>query len=423
MDTRASSRLEDADGAPDDVVDQLSVPATGPSNSSATAPNERSRLADEEAALVSRLADLQRTERMALLRRKVVEWEAREAAGFPEGQAEPPRVVGEAPAPSIEPTASTSSASNRRPRVDDNSDDESADEAPPSHKRRQYDINLHIPDPARYAGRSYREYTAYIRSCEQRFEARPYEFGTDKARALYVKAWSEGEAQDSLYRRLEGADTTPTWEELKMFLRGLVSPVAQRLQDAARAYHGAKQRKDQTINSFITYVEGLEETMPAISDINRVTHLKQALRDEIVLEILAGSDQPITRKQLIEAAQRAEQVHRLRGRAQRDDRIPYRGAQPATGQQSPRFVPTTPRPPVREPARRSWVAPESKGRDNQNRSQVNRMPVNNRLQQGNDSAPTTRDKSKDSCRHCGKLGHWEKDCWQKNGGRPGQAKA
>ena len=68
VDTQASSRLEDADGAPDDVVNQLSVPATGPSNLSATAPNERTQLADKEAALVSRLADLQQTEQMALLR-------------------------------------------------------------------------------------------------------------------------------------------------------------------------------------------------------------------------------------------------------------------------------------------------------------------------------------------------------------------
>ena len=99
-----------------------------------------------------------------------------------------------------------------------------------------------------------------------------------------------------LYWRLDRANTTPTWEELKTFLQDLVSPVAQRLQDAARAYHGVKQRKDQTNNSFITYVEELEETMPAISDIDWVTHLKQALRDNIVLKILAKSDQLITRK-------------------------------------------------------------------------------------------------------------------------------
>ena len=208
VDTRASSCLENAK---DDTVDQLSVPTAGPSNLPATAQVERNQLAiDEatrnqlavkEATLAIHLADLQQSERVDLLRQSIAEMEARKAARSLGSRSEPQQVAGNAPAPPIELTASTSLASNRRPR-DESDDMESAGQSPPSHKRQQYDINLHIPFTTRYAGRSYREYTAYIRSCEQCFEARPHEFYTDRARALFVKAWSKGNAQDAIYRRL-----------------------------------------------------------------------------------------------------------------------------------------------------------------------------------------------------------------------------
>ena len=56
VDKQASSCIKDTKGAPDNVVDQLSVPVSGPSNLSATAQDKRNRLADKEAALVSCLA-------------------------------------------------------------------------------------------------------------------------------------------------------------------------------------------------------------------------------------------------------------------------------------------------------------------------------------------------------------------------------
>jgi hypothetical protein len=377
---------------------------------------------EEERALVRQLEELQREERVAQLKRKVDEWKARREAGYPDDLANPLGATADVDTTHSERRGSAASTSVRRGREEEEDDDhQSIGSADRAHKRHQRDYHLRAPDPVRYTARSYREYTAFVRACEQCFEAKPRAYRTDDARALFVKIWSEGEAQDAIYRRLESADGTPTWDELKSFLQGLLAPEAQRTQDAARAYYAAKQRKDQSVNAFVTYVEGLEKSLPEVPEANRVTHLKQALRSDIAVEVLTSPNQPTTRQALIEAAQRAEQIKGMRERANREERLPFRSgpsdptARPRHSTSSPI---TAPRP---EQAPRRWVAGNPQVRPP---SSVNYTPVTPRTTNPNTpGASGARDKSKDTCRHCGKLGHWEKDCWKKNGGKPGPAKA
>lgn len=419
VDTRAGSRNRDAASPQAESVELLRPVEEIPSASTATAQDDRNRLAEEERALEEKLADLRRIERIAHLRRKVAEWENRQAAGFPDSPLEPPS---DALTRSSDRTTSAESASLRRSRPnEDEDDDDDTHSAGAPQKRRHMDLNIRIPDPPHYRARSFREYVAFIRSCEQRFEARAQEFRSDRARALYVKAWSDGEVQDAIYRRLESAEGTPTWDELKQFLQSLLAPESQRTQDASRAYHAARQRKDQTVNSFITYIEGLEESLPAISEANRIAHLKQALRSDIAVEILASPEQPTTRNALVDAAQRAEQVNRLRDRAHKEERLPYRSGPSDSSARPQRPASLASRPQGRETIHRSWTAGSTQTRPP---PPANQTPLNPRPRAPyNPTAGPPRDKSKDTCRHCGKLGHWEKDCWKKNGGKPGQAKA
>ena len=117
-----------------------------------------------------------------------------------------------------------------------------------------------------------------MRACEQAFESAPSTYRADSAKVLLAKSYCAGEAQDLVYRRISSDPSALTWEELKQLLRSMIAPEYQRKQDAAHAYHSAKQRKDQTVNSFISYVEGLEESMPEIPEAARVAHLKQAIK-------------------------------------------------------------------------------------------------------------------------------------------------
>ena len=58
----------------------------------------------------------------------------------------------------------------------------------------------------------------------------------------------------------------------------------------------------------------------------RLAHLKQALRNDILAEIIQLAEQPATRAQLIESAHHAEQAISLRARIQRESReVPLSG--------------------------------------------------------------------------------------------------
>ena len=418
VDTRATSRnVGDSDPHSESTV-LLPAPDPIEASNSRTPQDNRAEQAAEERDLEGRLKALQGEERVARLKRKVNEWEARRDSGFPDEQIDLPmrsRAVPVAQAQTIPEDDTVSQASYMN--------DEAESSRPAAKKRQQgsvrsRDMHTHFPDPLRYRAHSFREYTAYIRTCENRFDSRPSEFASDESRALYVRAWSEGDTQNAIYRYLQNADNTSKWSDLKAFLLGLLAPKAQRTQDAARSYYSAKQRRDQTVNAFITYLEGLEENLPQSNDATRVAHLAQALRLDISVEIMAQASQPTEYNDLVAAAERAEQIVRIRTGALREDRQPPRSAQAELNSRPHRPAHPVHRPEGRFRPTRTWTAPQSQSR----LSVTNRTPINPRPIPPTTTAYTPRDKSKDSCRSCGKLGHWEKDCWKKNGGKP-QGKA
>ena len=376
--------------------------------------------AEEELALQQRLHELQRQERVAQLQRKVKELEERAVAGFPSNTpADHRRDSAPTPAPSERSTSVAPDVGRVRAR-DDLEDDDNED-APD--KRRHTSGRIRLLDPQKYRARNFKEYLNFIRACEQHFEAYPQQYREDRDRQLFVKVWSEGETQDAIYRRLQRDDAAAlTWPELKRFLQDLLAPDYERSQEAAAAYHGAKQRRDQSVSSFVTYLDGLEERLPPVPEEHRVAHLMQALRPEIQTEILSRSDQPTTRAALIEAAVRTVHVLRVREKGPRDDRR----IQPVA-----RRVETTVSTYRANPVRfhdagrnRPDHAPGMRPTSARTFSGVNQLPLPSRPRndnRGNQAAP--RDKSKDACNHCGKLGHWEKDCYSKQNGKPPAGKA
>ena len=419
VDTRASSRnLGDSDPQSESIALLAAPDAAGPS-SSRTPQDNRLDLADEAEILEERLKALQHEERIARLKRKVSEWEGRRDSGFPNEPTDLP--IRNRVASVAQPQTSSEDDAASQAFYPDEDDAESSQ---PAGKRRQpssnvgRDMHTHFPDPSRYRAHNFREYTAYIRSCENRFDSRPQEFATDESRALYVRAWSEGDTQNAIYRYLQNTEKTSTWDDLKKFLLGLLAPKAQRRQDAARAYFTAKQRRDQNVNAFITYLEGLEENLPPSTNASRVAHLAQALRLDISVEIMTQGTEPTEYNDLVAAAERAEQIVRIRSGALREDRQPQQSAHIEPNAKPYRAANSTSRLEGRFRPTRTWTAPSTQAR----LSTTNRTPINPRPVVSPKTAYTPRDKSKDSCRSCGKLGHWEKDCWKKNGGKP-QGKA
>jgi hypothetical protein len=423
--TRSTSRAQDGEAPSHTEANAATDPQTHPRRTStlSAVPTPQTTQADperEERALQQRLHELQRQERVAQLQRKVKELEERAVAGFPDDSpAEHRRGSATTPTPSEHSVGVAPEVGRVRARADLEDDD--PEDAPD--KRRRTSGRIRLPDPQKYRARNFKEYLNFIRACEQHFEAYPQQYREDRDKHLFVKVWSEGETQDAIYRRLQREDAAAlAWPELKRFLQDLLAPDYERSQEAASAYHGAKQRRDQSVSSFITYLDGLEERLPPVPEEHRVAHLMQALRPEIQTEILSRSDQPTTRAALIEAAVRTEHVLRLRERGPRDERR----IQPIA-----RRVETTV-----ATYRANPVRPHDVGRSRTDHtpgmrppparvfSGVNQVPLPSRPRNDNrGNQATPRDKSKDACNHCGKLGHWEKDCYSKQNGKPPAGKA
>ena len=82
-------------------------------------------------------------------------------------------------------------------------------------------------------------------------------------------------------RSFEACERIPTWEYYKQYLLDLLADPVNRSLKAATAHSQALQRKDQTVRSFATYLEVLEDQLTPYTEIQRVQHLFTKLRPEL----------------------------------------------------------------------------------------------------------------------------------------------
>jgi two-component sensor histidine kinase len=95
----------------------------------------------------------------------------------------------------------------------------------------------------------------------------------------------EGDPKELWYahfeRSFEACERTPTWEYYKQYLLDLLADPVNRSLEAATAHSQALQRKDQTVRSFATYLEVLEDQLTPYTEVQRVQHLFTKLRPEL----------------------------------------------------------------------------------------------------------------------------------------------
>ena len=255
---------------------------------------------------------------------------------------------------------------------------------------------------------------SFLHQCELVFRARPQAYQKDDDKTWMVELYSDQKVQQIIAARRKRDDLPAlNWTECKRLLTDTVMPDVDRIQAVSEQFHQAKQRRDQSVTTFALYLDGIRDRMPPVQEPMKTTHFLQALRRDIQSEILAHGKVPETYEVLLESAQRAEHAIRLREPAPRDNRFtPYPRPVAATA--------VTPRPDSRQPHRNlSWRPATTPGLTG-----GNQIPLPTRPRNDNKPKPTTpRDKSKDTCNHCGKLGHWEKDCYSKQNGKPPAGKA
>jgi hypothetical protein len=139
-----------------------------------------------------------------------------------------------------------------------------------------------------------------------------YYFPTPGRKIDYAAQAFEGEPL-AVWRRHENSGEAEhmSWKEFKEFMCNSIVDKDNRSRAAAQRIISAKQRKGQTVNSFVTYLDSLEEDIEQETDHIRRERLLVGLLPEIAKRISESPLQPTTRNELIRQACRLEGVDKI----------------------------------------------------------------------------------------------------------------
>ncbi|KAI9882047.1 MAG: exosome catalytic subunit dis3 [Watsoniomyces obsoletus] len=157
-----------------------------------------------------------------------------------------------------------------------------------------------VVDPEAYRSRSQREYTKFIRQCEQVFAIRPTTYEADRQKILMATSHVQGDPADAWWRReqeqgLEGV----TWEDFKAFLRNALLPETLRRTDVHHRYRNAKQGPNQSVSAFVAFLDELEQYMQPYTEVQRAQTLLDGLRPYLSRKIKERANVPQTRSAIV----------------------------------------------------------------------------------------------------------------------------
>ena len=249
------------------------------------------------------LADLRQRQRLATLRKEVKE-ERRNLAAL----------EGSTTGSTFLPTH-TERATDR-PRSETVSEEE---EPPPKRQRRDDDDEgkRKLVDPKEYWGKSLKEYTEFIRTCERNFNTRPRSYRKHRYRVLYAASWLRSDpANDwNLQEEKVGLDNV-TWEGFKSALMESLKPEALRKAEYYRKHRQAIQGKHQSAQQFVAHLKILEQHLEPFSEVQRAYNFLNRLRLELKMKINERAENFETRNDvlviatLIEAALKEDETPR-----------------------------------------------------------------------------------------------------------------
>ncbi|KAI9780498.1 MAG: hypothetical protein M1816_002837 [Peltula sp. TS41687] len=193
------------------------------------------------------------------------------------------------------------------------------------------DSRLRVKDPKSYERKNQGELDTFILDCERVFRTRSSQYKKMWRRADYAEGWVKPELAKSWNLKVErlGDDYCEelasgdrggsnaheggyemvlirnnyrTWSDLKDYLQDDLRPKALRAKDACSKWLQASQHRNQTVSSFVNYIDQLEKDLPPIPEDMKRLRLRCASRPKIDLAIEQRADIPKTREGLITLA-------------------------------------------------------------------------------------------------------------------------
>jgi hypothetical protein len=264
---------------------------------------------------------------------------------------------------------------------------------------------IRLATPDLYYGKTLKEHTNFIWQCDVNFRRDPRQFNDDVAKVLYAMQYLRGEPRDRWRaRETEQGRDQASWQIFLDFLLDLIQNPVNRQLNTAQRYADARQRVHQSVHTYVTYIESLEDELPPYTEEQRRLHLLTTFRPEIRTALTNHQTIPDTRVDLIALAARLEENmnnQRTTGGEHQTRRDVARGA-PVTNRVEKRYTEV-----VRNigPLRGANAQPvgSQRGGHGQKRGQ---FPIRQHAGSGNpgsNSASVT-------CWRCGRVGHYATAC-------------
>jgi hypothetical protein len=145
-----------------------------------------------------------------------------------------------------------------------------------SKRRRHY--GMKPKEPSVYAAKNLREHNEWMLDVENVFTIMHHEYRHNADKVAYAQQFLRGDHRATWNRHLEASGEGVTFSEFCEVLLDMLQNPVLRTYITVRRYLTAQQRKDQSVVSFVTYLDTLEAEMLPYTDDQRRMHLLCKLR-------------------------------------------------------------------------------------------------------------------------------------------------
>ncbi len=166
-----------------------------------------------------------------------------------------------------------------------------------------------------YKGKSIKEHQNFFYQAELKWrEDGDITWVTDADKITHCVSSFEGTARDVWKRkeRMTGVDSS-SWEDFSDFMKNAIADPGNRRTQSVKAYEDAKQRPNQSVQSFVSYLDSLEDELGYAGSAQSANNLLGKLRPEIQEEINRQGEPPEERERLISQAVRIENHQTIYG--------------------------------------------------------------------------------------------------------------
>src|SRR5438045_8629064 len=153
-----------------------------------------------------------------------------------------------------------------------------------------------------YVGKTVKEHTNWIYSCELVFCLKPFTYQKDSHHVLWVTMFLKGKSLEQWkhYKKNHGADVM-SWSSFTSILLDWVQMATNWSLTAGEKYQKAEQRAGQDVRTFEMYLQSDEDLLEPYMEAHQIQHFLSKLRPEVSQGIASLETRPKTLHDMTEA--------------------------------------------------------------------------------------------------------------------------